>query len=113
MHNQHRLTQGAQDSQTPVMEVPSKQVASMWLCLLAVLTKEQVQALGDCNLALAFDLGVAVRMAEEEQQSLTLVITEVLAFYNDKLGLALDAAGLAPLIATQVYRSQQVQHHRH
>ncbi|TKB48465.1 hypothetical protein FCL40_12200 [Ferrimonas sediminicola] len=87
--DKHPLEAGPLEGRAQVdQEVSSGAVAEMWLCLLTNLKKHEVNALGDCNMALAFDLELAVRVAQRESQPVAAVMGEVLAYYNDRLSLS-------------------------
>ncbi|BDY05490.1 MULTISPECIES: hypothetical protein [unclassified Ferrimonas] len=104
----HPLDAGPLEGRAQVdQEVTSGAVADMWLCLLTNLEQHEVNALGECNMALAFDLELAVRVAERECQPVASVMGEVLAFYNDKLALSLDCDELAPRLAVSASRQRR------
>ncbi|GAA4885879.1 hypothetical protein [Ferrimonas pelagia] len=94
-------------------QLPSSLVATMWLCMLASVDKSHLEMIGDCNMAVAFDLGIAVQVAEEELIPLPEMMAEVFQFYNDKLELGLPSLILANQVAASYRASQQSQHQLH
>ncbi len=93
--------------------LPSHLVATMWLCMLTSLDKDSLASLGDCNMAVAFDLGVAVQVAEEEHVPLAELMAEVFEFYNEKMELSLPSAQLGVAMAGSYQRAQAVQTRLH
>ncbi|MBY5991295.1 hypothetical protein [Ferrimonas balearica] len=93
--------------------LPSHLVATMWLCMLTSLDTDSLEALGDCNMAVAFDLGIAVQVADEEKLPLAELMAEVFEFYNEKMDLSLPSAKLAVAMAGSYQRAQEVQHRVH
>jgi len=70
--------------------LPSHIVATMMLCIISAFEKSQLDILEDCQLALAFDLGLATKIAEEKELSVVDIFSDVLHFYNDKLEINLS-----------------------
>ncbi|WP_298442242.1 hypothetical protein [uncultured Ferrimonas sp.] len=94
-------------------QLPSGLVATMWMCLLASVDKQHLEEIGDCNMAVAFDLGIAVQVAEEEVIPLPDLMVEVFEFYNEKLELTLPSKVMAKQVAESYYHAQVAQKQLH
>ncbi|ADN75829.1 hypothetical protein Fbal_1625 [Ferrimonas balearica DSM 9799] len=111
-----KLAVGPFDGQTSdesQENLPSHLVATMWLCMLTSLDTDSLESLGDCNMAVAFDLGIAVQVSDEEDVPLAELMAEVFEFYNEKMELTLPSAKLGVAMATSYQKAQSVQHRVH
>ncbi|SHG97957.1 hypothetical protein [Ferrimonas marina] len=110
-----QIVSGPWDNRSNEMEeqLPSALVATMWLCLLQAVEQRYLDELGDCNMAVAFDLGIAVQVAEEESIPLADLMVEVFEFYNEKLELSLPSTPLAVQVARNYETALQTQHLLH
>ncbi|MBY6185216.1 hypothetical protein KUV89_00990 [Marinobacter hydrocarbonoclasticus] len=97
----------------PEENLPSHLVATMWLCMLTSLDTDSLEALGDCNMAVAFDLGIAVQVSDEEDVPLPELMAEVFEFYNEKMDLTLPSMKLGTAMAGSYRKAQSVQHRMH
>ncbi|QIZ76377.1 hypothetical protein [Ferrimonas lipolytica] len=101
----------AQDDSTD--SLPNGLLATMMLCLLAAVDKQHLEQFGDSNMELAFDLGIAVQVAEEETIPLPDIMVEVFELYNRKLALTLPSKQLAKQVAESYYHAQFAKQHLH
>lgn len=99
-----KLAKGPLDTQGGD-ELPSHLVATMWLCMLSSLDQDSLDTIGDCNMAVAFDLGIAVQVAEEQQIPLDEIMAEVFEYYNERMDMDLASRKLATLVAERYQRS--------
>ncbi|MBY5920687.1 hypothetical protein [Ferrimonas balearica] len=104
---------GSQSGTENEENLPSHLVATMWLCMLTSLDTDSLEALGDCNMAVAFDLGIAVQVSDEENVPLAELMAEVFEFYNEKMELTLPSAELGVAMAGSYHRAQAVQNRIH
>ncbi len=94
-------------------KLPSALVATMWLCMLKGLDPEHLEALQDCNMAVAFDLGIAAQVAKDDDVPLSAMLAEVFEFYNERLCLSLPSLTLGERIALHYRLSQTAQEQLH
>ncbi len=99
-----KLEQGPLDTQGGD-ELPSHLVATMWLCMLSSLDQDSLDTIGDCNMAVAFDLGIAVQVAEEQQIPLNEIMAEVFEYYNERMDFGLASHRLATAVADRYQAS--------
>lgn len=88
-------------------------VATMWLCMLATLEQKHMDELGEAKAEVAFDLGIAVQVSEEELVPLPDMMAEVFNFYNEQLELSLPSTQLAKLVAESYYQAKLAQNKLH
>ncbi|GAA5188467.1 hypothetical protein [Ferrimonas gelatinilytica] len=94
-------------------QLPSAMVATMWLCMLKGLEPEHLEALQECNMAVAFDLGIAAQVASDDQVPLAAMLAEVFEFYNERLCLSLPSMTLGERVALHYQMADTAQSQLH
>ncbi|WP_156904867.1 hypothetical protein [Ferrimonas senticii] len=113
MEDSRKSRDRSQSAASADEQLPSGLVATMLLCVLTSVDREHLDELGDSNVALAFDLGIAVQVAEEEQAPLPDLLAEVFSFYNRQLQMSMPTKRLGMKVAERYYKSQEHDHQVH